>query len=236
MRTRVFFCSSVMNGSRRISPTRSAVPVRSSRIPARTYRVSELISRARAICWRISADGLRRPRSIWLRYGLEMPASSDSLRSDSWPTRRCSRMNSPSSSHRLSSSSRTRGEDTATIASRTKSAASRAPLAGSPQEGLDVGLAGAVAPGELGLEGVDAGEQGRRRSDTSRSSVAEAGRATAARASSPTARRGRQPATVASASRASSSGSTSAGSDAGRAAGRCPGARRWSARIWAAAR
>ena len=28
----------------------------------------------RAIAWRISADGLRRPRSIWLRYGFEMPA------------------------------------------------------------------------------------------------------------------------------------------------------------------
>ena len=65
--------------------------------PGRRASPSE-ISRARAICWRISADGLRRPRSIWLRYGLEMPAISDSLRSESWPTRRCSRMNSPRSS------------------------------------------------------------------------------------------------------------------------------------------
>src|SRR4051794_12571632 len=53
--------------------------------------------RALAICWRISADGLRSPRSIWLRYGLEMPAMSDSLRRERRATLRCSRMNSPRS-------------------------------------------------------------------------------------------------------------------------------------------
>src|SRR5262249_3310291 len=52
---------------------------------------------ARAIAWRISALGLRRPRSIWLRYGFEMPASSLSLRNDSRALRRWSRMNSPRS-------------------------------------------------------------------------------------------------------------------------------------------
>src|SRR5438309_11682267 len=64
---------------------------------ALTYSVSAEMRRALAICWRISADGLRRPRSIWLRYGLEMPAMSESLRSDRRATLRCSRMNSPRS-------------------------------------------------------------------------------------------------------------------------------------------
>ena len=59
----------------------------------------------RAIPWRISADGLRRPRSIWLRYGFEMPASSLSLRSDSRALRRWSRMKSPRSCSRVSSES-----------------------------------------------------------------------------------------------------------------------------------
>ena len=58
---RVFFCSSLIHGSRRISLTRSVSPSLASRMPARMYSVSELISRARAICWRISADGLREP-------------------------------------------------------------------------------------------------------------------------------------------------------------------------------
>src|SRR4051794_2122071 len=59
--------------------------------------------RALAICWRISADGLRRPRSIWLRYGLEMPARSDRRRSDNRALLRCSRMNAPRSYARSSS-------------------------------------------------------------------------------------------------------------------------------------
>src|SRR3974390_1660977 len=58
---------------------------------------------ALAICWRIRADGLRRPRSIWLRYGLEIPASSDSRRSDSRAELRCSRMKAPRSCQRSGS-------------------------------------------------------------------------------------------------------------------------------------
>ena len=41
--------------------------VSASRMPARTYRLSAEICSALAICWRISADGRRNPRSIWLR-------------------------------------------------------------------------------------------------------------------------------------------------------------------------
>src|ERR1041384_4354559 len=52
---------------------------------------------ALAIAWRISALGLRSPRSIWLRYGFEIPACSLSLRSDSRALRRWSRMKSPRS-------------------------------------------------------------------------------------------------------------------------------------------
>src|SRR5208282_3105476 len=52
---------------------------------------------ALAICWRISADGRRSPRSIWLRYGLEIPASSDSRRRERRAVLRCSRMKDPRS-------------------------------------------------------------------------------------------------------------------------------------------
>ena len=38
---------------------------------------------------RISADGLRRHRSIWLRYGFEIPAASASLRNDIALRSRC---------------------------------------------------------------------------------------------------------------------------------------------------
>src|SRR5437763_483630 len=48
-----------------------------------------------AICCRISALGLRRPRSIWLRYGLDTPASFASWRSETWAVVRCWRMYSP---------------------------------------------------------------------------------------------------------------------------------------------
>src|SRR5579859_6866096 len=48
-----------------------------------------------AICWRISALGLRRPRSIWLRYGLDTPACWDSCRSEILACSRCSLMYSP---------------------------------------------------------------------------------------------------------------------------------------------
>src|SRR5271169_5106048 len=55
---------------------------------------------ALAICWRISAEGRRSPRSIWLRYGLEIPASSESRRSESRAVPRCSRMKEPRSNQR----------------------------------------------------------------------------------------------------------------------------------------
>src|SRR5262245_56587545 len=53
----------------------------------------------------MSALGLRRPRSIWLRYGLEMPARSLRPRSESRALSRCSRMNSPRSPSRCSTPS-----------------------------------------------------------------------------------------------------------------------------------
>src|SRR4029078_12397269 len=49
-------------------------------------------------------DAWRGPRSIWLRYGFEMPAISLSLRSEIRPTWRWSRMNAPTSAHRSSRS------------------------------------------------------------------------------------------------------------------------------------
>jgi len=50
-----------------------------------------------AICCRISALGLRTPRSIWLRYGLDTPASFDSWRNEIFAVLRCWRMYSPMS-------------------------------------------------------------------------------------------------------------------------------------------
>src|SRR5688572_27685175 len=95
---------------------------------------------ALAICWRMSADGLRRPRSIWLRYGFEIPAISLSLRSEMRPTWRWSRMNAPTSAQRSSRSLMGR-------------------VMPSLQERFDRRLAGLVAPGDLGLQRVDGGEQ-----------------------------------------------------------------------------
>src|SRR5690606_29431343 len=46
-------------------------------------------------CCSTSALGLRSPRSIWLRYGLDTPAASASCRSDNCALRRCSRRYSP---------------------------------------------------------------------------------------------------------------------------------------------
>src|SRR3712207_4771406 len=89
--------------------------------------------RALAICWRISADGFRSPRSIWLRYGFEIPATSDSFRSDMRPTWRCSRMNWPRSVQRSSNG-----------------------CIDLLQQRLDRGLAGPVPAGDLGLQRVDA--------------------------------------------------------------------------------
>src|SRR6185437_16147196 len=48
-----------------------------------------------AICWRMSALGLRRPRSIWLRYGLDTPAFWASWRIEIFACSRCSLMYSP---------------------------------------------------------------------------------------------------------------------------------------------
>src|SRR5579875_2900695 len=43
----------------------------------------------------MSALGLRRPRSIWLRYGFDTPAACASWRSEILACSRCSRMYSP---------------------------------------------------------------------------------------------------------------------------------------------
>ena len=75
------FWRSVEVGSAAGSPPRGPGTVvsvaRGSRPARRGSRPRS--ARPRAICWRISADGLRRPRSIWLRYGFEIPASSTEL-------------------------------------------------------------------------------------------------------------------------------------------------------------
>ena len=77
--------------------------------PRPDVQVSAEIRRPRAMDCRISADGLRSPRSIWLRYGFEMPASSLSLRNESRALRRWSRMNPPRSCSRVSSDSNDSG-------------------------------------------------------------------------------------------------------------------------------
>src|ERR687890_377653 len=53
------------------------------------------MDRPRAIDDRISADGLRSPRSTCDRYGLLTPAARASSRSDTWAALRWLRMNSP---------------------------------------------------------------------------------------------------------------------------------------------
>src|SRR4051794_2166868 len=73
--------------------------------PARSYSDSALICRARAICWRISADGLRRPRSICERYGLLTPARSANRRTLILATSRCDLIKSPTSASGLFKSS-----------------------------------------------------------------------------------------------------------------------------------
>src|SRR5215472_6339127 len=64
-------------------------------MPACTYSASAEIRRPLAICCKISALGLRRPRSIWLRYGFETPAAEESCRSEILACSRCWRMYSP---------------------------------------------------------------------------------------------------------------------------------------------
>src|SRR5215212_4984890 len=111
-------------------------------MPARTYSVSAEMDRALAICWRISADGLRSPRSIWLRYGFEIPARSESFRRVMRADSRCSRMKRPTSCQRAS-----RSITPAAYGSRAEVLS---------QERFDRGLAGLVPAGDLGLEHVDA--------------------------------------------------------------------------------
>ena len=72
MRIMACRCSSVRWWSAKMCRDRSVSPSGFSRIPACTYRVSAEMRNALAICWRISADGRLSPRSIWLRYGLEI--------------------------------------------------------------------------------------------------------------------------------------------------------------------
>src|SRR5581483_11184613 len=88
--------------------------------------------RAFAICWRMSALGFRNPRSIWLRYGFEIPESALRFRSDRRALRRCSRMNAPRSRSRCSRASATE----------------------------DLGPADLVTLGQLGLDAVDHLEHG----------------------------------------------------------------------------
>src|SRR5215471_18759363 len=64
-------------------------------MPACTYSASAEIRSPLAICCKISALGLRRPRSIWLRYGLDTPAAEESCRSEILACSRCWRMYSP---------------------------------------------------------------------------------------------------------------------------------------------
>ena len=68
-----------------------------ARMPARTYSDSTLIRSAWATCWSTSADGLRSPRSICERYGLETSANSASRRTESLARSRWVRMNAPTS-------------------------------------------------------------------------------------------------------------------------------------------
>src|SRR3954464_5732632 len=84
-----------MASSARIAATVPAGPDRRPRIPACAYRFSAEIFRPRAICARISADGLRSPRSTCDRHGLLTPAVRASSRSDPWAALRWVRMNPP---------------------------------------------------------------------------------------------------------------------------------------------
>ena len=86
---------------------------------------------------------------------MEIPAISDSLRSERWPTRRWSRMNSPRSRQRCSSSSfiarRLRDRREQPLVERERvTQVRRASTVASPR---------LVAPGDLRLQGVDAVEQ-----------------------------------------------------------------------------
>src|SRR4051794_17183863 len=109
--------------------------------PARSYSDSALICRARAICWRIAADGLRRPRSICERYGLLTPARSANRRTLILATSRCDLIRSPTSASCLFKSSGI-------------TAIARLFVVGGKQP-VHVGLAIAVTTNQLGAQLVD---------------------------------------------------------------------------------
>src|SRR6266536_1759073 len=97
------FCAAVSSGSAAMA---ARVPCpslasRASSSPARRYITGVETRRALASCWRTSALGRRRPRSIWLRYGLLTPACSASWRSEMRALWRRSRMNPPMSRDRF---------------------------------------------------------------------------------------------------------------------------------------
>src|SRR5687767_10245000 len=85
-----------------------------------------------------------------------MPASSESLRSERWSTRRCSRMNSPSSRQRVSNSSFIPRSGTRSGYGQVRQLPKVTDL---PEQGVDAGLALAVATGDLGLQRIDAVEE-----------------------------------------------------------------------------
>jgi len=73
-----------------------AAPPDGSRMPACVYRVSADISSPSARALRTKLLGLRRPRSIWLRYGFDSRAILASCRWLSSISSRWARMKSPS--------------------------------------------------------------------------------------------------------------------------------------------
>src|SRR3989442_10581068 len=70
----------------------------SSSRPACDSSVSADTLRARAMERSTRTEGSWRPRSIWLKYGLETLVRSASSRSESWASLRCERMRLPSDS------------------------------------------------------------------------------------------------------------------------------------------
>src|SRR5580698_10696817 len=92
---RTCFCRSDSSGSASSADRTPESAGLSSRMPACTYSASAEMRRPLAICARMSALGLRRPRSIWLRYGLDTPACCASWRIEILACSRCSLMYSP---------------------------------------------------------------------------------------------------------------------------------------------
>src|SRR5580693_3820981 len=92
---RTCFCRSDSSGSASRADRTPESAGLSSRMPACTYSASAEMRSPLAICCRMSALGLRSPRSIWLRYGLDTPAACASWRIDFPACSRCSLMYSP---------------------------------------------------------------------------------------------------------------------------------------------